>query len=126
MIDGTPTVELVHPILDRVDRNDDQDGFRGAVPQENVDEGDDLREREERWRTPVTRSHLNRFAAAHRMRENAAEASRRLESSQRFDDVVVHETNATDLMRFEDRTEMFRYVQVGVIDGMIDIHLDVP
>lgn len=77
MIDRTPTIELSQPILNRIDRNDNQDGFRCAMSQENIDEGDHLTEEKrgyERVRE-VRRSYLNRFPTAHRMCENTAETS---------------------------------------------------
>lgn len=59
------------------------------------------------------------------MGEDAAEARRCSKAFERFNDVIVHETYATDLMRFENRTKMVGYVQVGLVTGMIDIDQDV-
>ena len=39
---GEPEVELRHPVLDRVDRDDAEHGARHGVTQQDVHEGDDL------------------------------------------------------------------------------------
>ena len=105
ILDGTPTAEFSRPILDSVDRHNDQHCLRWGVTEENIDEGD----------------HLDSFATTHRMREDAAETWTGLKSLKRLDNVVVHETNATDLVRLEDGTQMLAYVQIGLIRRMIDI-----
>ena len=53
-----PLVELVGPVLKRVDRDDDQDLLSFGVPQEAIHEGD----------------HLKRLPESHTMRQNAAKS----------------------------------------------------
>ena len=55
------------------------------------------------------------------MREDTAETRRALELLDVLHDVVVHETDASDLMRFEDGAEMLRYVQIWIVTRMIDV-----
>ena len=82
--DRQPHVELVDPVLERVHRDDDEgrSGFR--VPQEYVDERDDL----------------DGLAETHAVREDATEPVARLEPVQRFNDVVVKESDSTNLEHF--------------------------
>ena len=65
--------------------------------------------------------YLQGFSTAHRMREDTAETRRALELLDVLHDVVVHETDASDLMRFEDGAEMLRYVQIWIVTRMIDV-----
>ena len=76
-----PEVELVQPVLDGVDGYDDEHGAVAGVAQEDVGEGD----------------RLHGLAEAHRVRQDAAEAGRRLTALLGLDQIVVQEADAADL-----------------------------
>lgn len=76
-----PHVELVDPVLEGVDGNDDEDGPGTGVSEEDVDERDDLQ----------------CLAETHAVRQDAPETRTRLETFQRLNNVVVEEPYATNL-----------------------------
>ena len=74
-----------------------------------------------RQRTGMCQSYLYGLSATHGMCKNAAETSCFLKALQRFNDVIIHETYAADLMWFEIRAKVLGYVQIRIIIRMIDI-----
>ena len=76
------------PVLERVDRHDDQDSLAARVAQETVHKRHDLQ----------------RLAETHAVCEDAAKTIARLVLLQRLDQVVVQETNSTDLGKKRNKT----------------------
>ena len=55
------------------------------------------------------------------MSENTTKTDCSLEIVPRLDDVVIHETDAADLMRFENGRKMLGCVQIRIFSRMVDI-----
>lgn len=76
-----PHVELGHPVLEGIDRDNEEDGARLGTAEEHVHE----------------RDHLDGLAQPHAVGQDTAEARAVVEPAEGLDQIVVQETHTTNL-----------------------------
>lgn len=76
-----PHVELGHPVLEGIDRDNEEDGARLGTAEEHVHE----------------RDHLDGLAQPHAVGQDTAEARAVVEPAEGLDQIVVKEPHATNL-----------------------------